>query len=211
MKRTLSLLLVMVVLSPKLSFSQLYIEPFAGYQRSQNSSNYNMLNTGVQVAFKLKVYEILGQVQRGWPQTFNGVDEAFTTNTFLPLSMPAQKTITTSAFTFAIGHRLKLFGKKTKNSFFLKLYTGLMSQNNVVKYQYDKTNYVILNPDKTIDRTGLFISGGFEYMRSLKNGRLFIDLNFSSPPIGSVKYPISYHLMSPVTLNVGYSIKISKK
>ena len=70
---------------------------------------------------------------------------------------------------------------------------------------------IILNPDKTINATGLFISGGFEYMRQIKNNRLFVDLNFSSPPGYNNKYPSSFNLMAPVTLNIGYSIKISKK
>jgi len=211
MKRTLSLLVVIVVLLPKLSFSQLYIEPFAGYQKNLNSPKNNLLNTGVQLAFKLKNYEFLFQIQKSWPQSINGVDSSYTTNTSLPISAPAYKTINTSAFTFAIGNRFKIAGRKTKNSYFIKFYTGIMSQNNAVKYDYDKANYIILNPDKTINVTGIFVSGGFEYMRQIKNNRLFVELNFSSPPSGNIKYPSSFNLMAPITLNVGYSIKISKK
>jgi len=211
MKRTLAITLILAILLPKRSFSQFYLEPFVGYQKNLNSPKNNMLNTGVQLALKLKKYEFLIQVQKSWPQSLSGVDSSFTTNTSLPLSAPAYKTINTSAFTFAIGNRLKVAGGKTKNSYFIKLYTGVMFQNNAVKYDYDKANYIILNPDKTINVTGLFVSGGFEYMRQIKSNRLFVELNFSSPPSGNIKYPSSFNLMAPVTINIGYSIKISKK
>ena len=51
-----------------------------------------------------------------------------------------------------------------------------------VSYEYDKDNFIILNPDQTIERLGLYLSAGVEYMRLLKNGRIFIRLTAATPP-----------------------------
>jgi hypothetical protein len=211
MKRTLPLLLIIIALFPKSSFCQIFIEPFAGYQTDMNNTKTKLLNTGLQLAIKIRKYEFLVQLQKNWPRSFNYVDSSYTTNTSLPLNAAAMKTIRTSSFSFAIGNRIKIAGKKTKNSFFLKVYTGIMYQKMGVSYQYDKTNYILLNPDKTEEKTGFFVSGGLEYMRQFSFGRLFFDLNFSSPPTGNFKYNESYNLMAPLSLSIGYSIKLSKR
>jgi hypothetical protein len=211
MKRTLPLLLIIITLFPKSSFSQIFIEPFAGYQTDMNNAKTKLLNTGLQFAIKMKKYEFLLQLQKNWPRSFNYVDSSYTTNTSLPLNAPAQKTIRPSSFSFAIGHRIKIAGRKSKNSLFVKIYSGLMYQKIAVGYQYDKTNYILLNPDKTEEKTGFFVSGGLEYMRQFSFGRLFFDLNFSSPPTGNFNYNESYNLMAPLSLSIGYSIKLSKR
>jgi hypothetical protein len=182
MKKTLLLLLIILALFPKSSFSQIYIEPFAGYQKDLNNHKDDLINSGVQIAFKKKNYELLFQIQKDWPQKLHSSDSSFSVNPGFPLYSPAEKEVSTYSWSLAMGNRFKIAGKKTKNSLFIKFYTGIMYQKTKVNYQYDKTDYVILNPDQTQNSIGPFISGGLEYMRQIGNGRLFFDLNFSSPP-----------------------------
>jgi hypothetical protein len=91
------------------------------------------------------------------------------------------------------------------------MYTGVMIQKTTVNYTYDKTNYIVLNPDQTRSFTGPFFSAGLEYMREIKGGRLFAELNFSTPPAVKQSYPSSFGPAAPASLNIGYSIKISKR
>src|SRR5664279_1995520 len=122
MRRTLPLLLIIIALFPASAFSQIFIEPFAGYQFDMNNTKTKLLNTGLQFAVKLNKYEFLVQLQKNWPRTFNYVDSSYTTNTSLPLNALAQKTMRPSSFSFAIGHRIKIAGKKSPNSLFVKVY-----------------------------------------------------------------------------------------
>jgi hypothetical protein len=174
MKNVFSLILILIVSVPEISLSQVYVEPFAGYQKDMNNQNGNFLNTGLQVALKLRRYELVLQVQKNWPNALQGVDSSFTLNAALPLYAPAEKEISISSFSVAIGNRFKVFGKNSGSCLFFKFYTGVMLQKALVVYAYDKNNYTILNPDQTEDAAGLFVSGGLEYMWQLKKSRLFL-------------------------------------
>ena len=213
MRKTLLLLLIITGLLPKISFTQIYIEPLAGYQLDLNNHNRNKLfNTGVQLAIRMKKYEFLMQFQKSWPQTSNYTDSSFTLNPNLPLYAPAAKTIRPSLYSLSVGNRIKLAGRKTNNSLFAKISLGIMYQRIAVAYHYDKINYIILNPDKAQHTAGPFVSAGLEYMYQIKRSRIFAELNFSSPPGGSSSgYPNSFNLVAPVSLNIGYSIQLSKK
>ena len=48
-----------------------------------------------------------------------------------------------------------------------------MYQKIKVNYQYDKSNYIVLNPDETEEQTGLYVSTGLEYMRQLQYRQVF--------------------------------------
>jgi hypothetical protein len=211
MRRTL-LLLLAIVLLPKLSLCQVFIEPFGGYQVDLNNHGKNkLINSGVQLALKKRRYEFLVQIQKSWTaKETHYSDSSFTTNPSLPLYAPAEKKLTISSFSLGIGNRIKVAGRKSNNSLFVKLYIGAMYQKIKVNYQYDKSNYIVLNPDETEEQTGVYVSMGLEYMRQLKTGRLFFDVNFSSPPSGHPSFP-AYKFVAPLSFNIGYSIQLSKK
>lgn len=211
MKVALLLAISFLVFLPKHSFSQIYIEPVAGYQKDLSNNRNYFLNTGLRAAFRFKNYELLLQTQKSWPQTLSYIDSSFTANPALPLSSPAEKKLHTSSHSFAIGNRFKVAGRNTKNSFSISMYTGVMFQKTTVNYTYDKANYIVLNPDQTQSIIGPFFSAGLEYMRQIKSGRLFAELNFSTPPAGKQSYPSSFGPAALVSLNIGYSIKISKR
>ena len=192
--------------------AQFYIEPIVGYQLDLNSNNkFKQLNTAVQFSFrKNRHYELTVLLQKTGFSKYVSGDSSFTLNPALPLYANAAKTIRPSSFSVAVGHRFTIVGGKTNNIFSFILYSGLNVQRFAVAYKYDKSNYTILNPDKTITLAGIYLSGGFEYMRKLKNGRFFTQLVVASPPARKIKYPSSFGLMAPLSLNAGYSIFIKK-
>lgn len=211
--RRLLLLLLPLALASKTSFSQVYLEPFAGYQNDINNKNFNLLNTGLQLTFKKgRRYELMVQVQKSWSFSNHSYDSSFTANPGLPLYAPAAKKLNPYTITAAIGNRIKLTGGRSNNSLFVKIYTGFTYQRIAVSYQYDKANYTILNPDQSVSEGGLYLSGGLEYMRQLKTGRLFCEVNISTPPLtGKLNYPYSFNLLAPLSFNIGYSIPLKKK
>jgi hypothetical protein len=192
--------------------AQVYIEPVAGYQLDMNHSGFRQINSAVQFSFKQSSrYEFILLVQKSWPLSLISYDSSFTANPSLPLFSLAQKTIQPGSFTLSLGHRWVVAGATGPNKFSLLLNTGVTLQRIKVRYQYDKSNYTILNPDQTQERFSVFVSGGVEYMRLLKTGRLFFQIIVSSPPAGkSFKYPSSFQLMAPISFNAGYSIPIKK-
>ncbi len=192
---------------------QTSVEPFLGWQKDLNGGKFKQLNTGVQFSFKESPgYEFILQLQRSWPLAIVSYDAAFTTNTALPIFTGAKKSIRPAANSVALGHRIVVAGKNTANVFFIIIYTGMRVQRIAVKYEYDNDNYTILNPDKTLTRAGIYLSGGAEYMRVFKNGRIFFQLTASTQSLQKkIKYPSSFNFLAPLSFNAGYSFNIKKK
>jgi hypothetical protein len=193
--------------------AQVYIEPAIGYKTDlNNKKGFKMFNTALQCSWKIsKQYEFVVQLQKGspFPSVFN--DPSFSLNPALPLYASAKKTIRPSDLSFALGHRIKVAGKKTGNALYAILYSGITSQKLTVDYSYDKNNYTILNPDQTQKRFSVFFSGGAEYVRTIKGNRFFIQLLFATGPLQTkVFYPSSFRFMVPLSFNAGYSVKIKK-
>lgn len=211
MRITLLLFCLMACCKP--ACCQVYIEPFAGYQKDLNNKNFQLLNTGIQLAYtRSRRYEMIFQLQKSWPTGGNSSDSAFTLNPNLPLYSAAVKQTRPWAITAAFGNRIKILGTHSKNSVNIKIFTGFVYQRVSVRYQYDKTNYIVLNPDKTLQAAGVFLSGGLEYMRQLPTGRLFGEINFSTPPAtGKLNYPYSFNLMAAFSVNIGYAILLKNK
>lgn len=213
MKRPI--LLLAYLLAAHISFAQWFAEPLVGFRQDMNNTDLHMFNAGVQLAWKTsRYYELLFLVQRSLPSAIKYQQAAFTSNTALPLSVNVQKTLSPSAFNVAIGNRFFMAGKHSANKLMAKVYAGYMSQVITAEYsEYDKTNYILLNPDKQLKVDGVFLAFGFEFIRSLGNNRVFAAIDFSTPPSGQkpADYPNSFRRMAPFTINLGYSIAISKK
>lgn len=195
--------------------AQFYIEPIFGFQQDVNTgSKFKQLSTALNINWRVGPkykYELYLQVQRGWPSSYKSTDASYTTNPALPIYAPANKTISPSALSFLIGHRIKLAGRKSNNSLFVNLSAGVSSQQVKVDYNYDKNNYTILNPDKTVKETGLCINGGLEYIRNLKTGRIFTQLLVGGFIHEEINYPNSFGFLAPLTFNIGYSLPFFKK
>lgn len=196
------------------SNAQTFLEPFTGYQRSLNNQpSFAQVNAGIQVAFKTSDrYELLVQLQKNLPLTLEGSDSAFTPNSSLPLFASAQKSIKPSGFSIVLGHRFKVTDHKKAGVLSILLQTGFTTQTIKVNYDYDKSNYTVLNPDRTLSKDGIFIGAGVEYMRTIKTGRLFAQLTVATEPLSrSTDYPSSFNFIAPLALNVGYSFLIKTK
>lgn len=192
--------------------AQVYIEPITGFQLDLNNQNkFKQINTAVQLTFhKNRHYELLVRFQKTWPLIYNSGDSAFSLNPALALYANAQKTIRSYCYSLTSGHRFTITGGKTNNIFSVVLYGGFTLQTFAIVYKYDKANYTILNPDKSIEKAGLFLSAGFEYMHKIKNGRFFTQLIIASPPLRKMKYPTSFGFVAPLCLNAGYSILLKE-
>ena len=193
--------------------AQFYIEPILGYQIDLNkNSKLKQINSAINICWKARPkYELILQVQRSWPSSYKSSDPSYTTNPALPVYAAANKSISPSALSLLIGHRIKLAGRSGNNSLFVNLAAGVSNQQIKVDYSYDKNNYTILNPDKSVNETGLYLSGGIEYMRNLKTGRIFTQLLFGGFIHEETDYPNSFYFLVPLSFNVGYSIPIFKK
>jgi len=194
--------------------AQFYLEPIAGYALDVNNSNgFKMFNTALQFAYKQNKHsEIFVRLQLCSPlSNHKSVDSSFTTDQSLPLYSPARKTIKPSMFTAAFGNRIRLNGSNKRYVISIMFFGGYSNQKIKVSYEYDRKNYTILNPDKTMEKDGFFLGGGFEYMRIIGNGRLLFQMNISSVPITeqTKNYPNSFHdFMTPIAFNLGYSIPL---
>jgi hypothetical protein len=211
MKKVLPLLIALGLFAGKVS-AQIYVEPVIGYQLDMNNNGFKLVSSAVQLALqKSRRYELIFLLQKSWPLAITSNDSAFTANSSLPVYTAAEKTILPGSFAVSIGHRFVLAGANGLNRFSLLVNTGLTAQKIKVRYRYDKSNYTILNPDQTQNRFSVFISGGVEYMRLLKSGRIFFQTVVSSPPAGKpIKYPSTFKFMAPLNFNIGYSILIKK-
>jgi len=200
--------LTLLGLATKYCAAQVYLSPVVGYQVDLTNSHFQQFNTGLQFSNKFNsIYELIFSVQNSNAIPYHSSDSAFSANPQVPLYNDAKKTIRPQLFSVQVGHRLTIAGRKTKNVFAIAFYTGVAAQKIKVSYDYDKTNYTVLNPDATQKRTGLFLSGGFEYTRILTNGRILLQLNYAAPTIGEkINYPSSFDFMAPLAFNVGYSI-----
>ena len=214
MQKLIKLLLLSFFIVSK-SNGQFFIEPIAGFQHDLNNKNFNLINTGVQFSFKKsRQYELIVLLHKSWGLPVKSVDAAYSANPAIPLMMNAAKIIKPAAVSIAIGHRITLAGKKSAHKLSALLFTGILFQRISVNYQYDKENYTILNPDRTLNRSGIYIAGGVEYMRQLKNARAFVQVIITTPPSGKESgYPASFKAMATLGINAGYSIplKTNKK
>jgi len=212
MRKILPLLWILYLYSENAS-AQIFIEPLIGYQFDVNNKlGLNQWNTGFQFVFKkAKHHEFLLQVQKSWPISSLSYDSSFTTNPALPIYAPAQKKISPGILSFILSERIRIIGTEKAGYLFLPLSMGISTQKITVDYNYDKTNYTILNPDETLKATVLVLGTGIEYLKPIKSGRLFVQVNVTAPISSKLSYPFSFRYIFPLSFNAGYSFQLNKK
>lgn len=192
--------------------SQVYLEPYAGFQVDLNSNKapFKQINTGLQCSFtRSSSYEFVMQGQLSAGLNYKSADSAFTNNINLPVYAPAAKKVTPYAISFALLNRITVAGKKKANTFYIVPGIGGTYQSIRVYYSHDKDNYTILNPDKTLSHAGIYLCLGATWIHALKNGRFFTSVNFCTPSLGAkAKYLSSFKFLAPAALNAGYSFNI---
>lgn len=212
MKQKISLAILLC--SFNVCCAQTYLEIFTGYQTDINSgkTHFNLINSGFQITVKKnRRYEIMLQLQKSWGIPGNSTDVAYTANPGFPLQSTAEKTITPSVASFLLGNKFVVTGKNFPGNISFVVYGGFSYQKLKVKYQYDKNNYTILNPDRTQEGTGLFFLTGIEYMKDVKNGRFFFQVLAGPPPtMKGTSSNISFNFIAPLSFNAGYSFILKK-
>lgn len=209
------LLLLLAAFTGAYCNAQLSLEPFVGYQHDLNNNDkgFNQYNTGLQLVWKVqKRYELLLLVQGSWPVSRTGTDSIFTTNPALPVALTTPNTYRPKSLYLAVGQRFRITNPNSANALFGLVNVGICYQKITVSHHYDKANYVILNPDNTVHRTGPYLSGGLCFMHMIGKGGIFAQAIISSPPAGGNKKEyFSYNFLAPLAFNIGYSIDLSKK
>jgi hypothetical protein len=127
-----------------------------------------------------------------------------------------QKSLRAHMFDLNAGARLPIHRHKGKNNFYTDvLLTAISHQNIQVRYaDYDQSNYEILNPDLSLQKTIISLSTGFVYKYALENNNsLLCMLHFQFIPFVSTAlhgYDLSYTFVSPLQLTIRYSFSYKK-
>jgi hypothetical protein len=203
------------------AYTQKQVEPFVGYRAYENGQTkddtrptLHQLNFGIQLLKTKKDYRENGfRLNIALPFANNSVyDSSYTLNPNLPLTAVAKKTVGVYSFSISFYQKYLLLKLKKKNEISMFVHSGLAFQKLKVSYDYDKKNYVILNPVKTINSFGILLGFGLRYSRTIKTNKIFIESVTDIPIITSRnKYPSPLKVIFPVGLNIGYSIAIKNK
>jgi len=198
---------------PVMAKAQWFIEPLTGYQQDlSNHGRFPLFDLGLQATLdRSRKYELIIRLQHGIGFSQHGIDSSFTSNPALPLYAAAHKTLLPSAGYLSFDQRFKFRTRRPGHQFSVLLLLGINTQKVTVNYQYDKANYTVLNPDVTEKMSRLCVGTGVEYMRVLKNSRMFVQLTLSSHPGGMSWVPSSFSPMAPLAINFGYSVPLKRK
>lgn len=193
--------------------AQIYIEPLAGYAIDvRNKPSFHLFNTGLSFSFPTQsFYEFSVGFSNSFGMTRKGSDSAFTTNLSLPAGIRAGKSLQPSGWSLFFNNRFQFYKYGNNNALNFIVLIGIAKQKIAVSYDYNKTDYTILNPETSIEELGLYTGYGFEYVKTFNRNRLIAQLNFSTPPIAGRQPEInSFKLMTPLSFNIGYSFQLSK-
>jgi hypothetical protein len=197
--------------------AQKYIEPIIGYQNNFLNINDTKKNGILNQAYiglsfsnkKREQYEYAFNLSSGIPITKKIVDSSFTLNIGLPLFSPAYKYTSFFSLSASFVQKYKFIDFSEKDKLIFLFGLGFTYQSIMINYEYDKINYVILNPDKSIRKFGLHTSFGIQYLHYLKKGRIFIQSEIESPIFTKkTKYYTNLKAILPLRYSLGYSIEI---
>lgn len=195
--------------------SQNSIEPYIGISSDQeNNYKFKQANIGLQlVVLDHKVYNMLFTFQGGLPvNKSTGIDKAYALNSELPLVADAYRETKVSSFSFGFMHRFKVATWQQKNSVSLFVSTNFLHQHIKTDYEYNKTEYTILNPHRNYKKNGFNLNFGVMYAYWLNNGhRLFAQGVVSTPATNKSSDDLhGYKSIAPIALHLGYAIKFKK-
>jgi hypothetical protein len=202
-----------VIICCQICKAQFYFEPLIGYQIDQSyngrDGKFNQFNSAISFIWQCDdKYGVGIQIQRTFPRQYHSIDSSFTANPAFPIYAPAYKTITVKFYSVSIAQHIYIFGWKNQSRINLIVNEGIMNVSMNVSYNYDKTNYTILNPDRTEIMNAAYFTPGVEYVRQLKYGKFFGQVSVTTVTNAKTGYPNSFKYYKPISLNIGYSIPI---
>lgn len=205
----------LLFLFPILSHSQNTIEPYVGLGFDlANKPSYSQVNIGLQYpVINHRVYQMLIRVQGGLPLNGqSGNDAAYTSDQSLPLNAAAAYKAKWYSAAFIIGNRFRLISWAEKNTISPFVNAGVIYQKIAVGYNnYNMEKYTVLNPHRSLKKTGLCIGGGIQYKRDIGNGAVFLQTEFLSPPIADSLHNYNYKLPVPFAISLGYVVEFKKR
>lgn len=155
-----------------------------------------------------KAGALIVKAEIGLPLVNKSHDMAYTAESGLPQEIAVQKNISSYYTSAMVGYRFYL-NRQAPNKFFIDLLPlGIGWQYFEVRYKnYDNTNYEVLNPDISVDKIGVFATGGAGY---LSNHFLF-QLHIQSPILTSrQEYKLSFESHANLQLTIGYRLNLPK-
>ncbi|HRN56853.1 MAG TPA: hypothetical protein PLL71_10395 [Agriterribacter sp.] len=206
---------VLLFLIPILSRSQNTIEPYIGYGIDPgNKALFSQVNAGLQYpVINRRVYQMLIRVQGGLPLSgTSGNDAAYTSDPSLPLHVTAAYKAKWYSAAFIIGNRFRLVSWAGKNTISPFVSAGVIYQRIAVgHYDYNMEKYTVLNPHRSLKKSGPCIGGGIQYKRDLGRGAAFLQTEFLSSPLVESRNNYNYKLPVPFAMNIGYVVEFNKK
>ncbi|HRO45636.1 hypothetical protein [Agriterribacter sp.] len=207
--------LALLFLFPFLSQAQNNVEPYIGYGIDVNNKQpLSQVNIGLQYpVINQRIYQMLIGVNGGLPlNKHTGNDVAYTSDLSLPLSTGTGYETKWYSCAVSLGHRFRLISWADKNIISPFVKAGLAYQNIAVRYDsYNMDKYTVLNPHRSLKKTGLFIAGGIQYKCELNKGYIFAQAEISSPPLVESLNNYTYELPGPFTINIGYVVEFKKR
>ncbi len=188
------------------------IEPYIGYAIDlNNKEHFGLSNLGIQYAMVDQPYYklFLGVSGSISIPSNRGVASAFSPNTNLALMQTAQRRTNASILSLSLVNRFRVAAWQ-KNVVSAVVGAGLALHKIKVRHSgYDKENYSILNPHRNYSQGGIFGLVGTQYDRSVRNGRLFVQVTACTSLL--TKWDEYYYQsLAPLSLNIGYGFDLTK-
>lgn len=206
---------ILLFLFPALAQAQNTLEPYIGHSIDvRNTPSQVQVNTGLQYpVINRRVYQMLIGINGGLPlYRRTGNDIAYTPDPSLPLSAAAGYETRWYSCAVSLVHRFRLISWADKNAISLFVKAGFAYQNISVRYDnYNKDKYTVLDPHRSLEKTGPFIGGGIQYKYALSKGSVFAQTEFSSPVLVKNLYNYNYKIPAPFAINIGYVAAFKKR
>lgn len=207
--------LTLLLFSPFMAKAQNTIEPYMGYSIDLgNERTLSQVNIGLQYpVITHRVYQMLIGVRGGFPlNKHSRNDAAYTSEPSLPLSVTIGYEAKWYSCAISLGHRFRLISWADKNTISSFVNAGVAYQSISVNHDgYNKDEYTVLNPHRSLKKAGVFIGGGIQYRRELGMGAIFLQPEVSSPPLVESLNNYNYKLPVPFAISIGYTVGFKKR
>jgi hypothetical protein len=206
---------ILLFLFPGLAQAQNTLEPYIGHSIDvRNIPSLDQVNAGLQYpVINRGIYQMLIRVSAGLPlDKRTGNDIAYTPDPTMPLSAATGYETRWYSGAVSLVHRFRLISWADKNAISLFVKAGFAYHSISVSYDsYNRDKYTVLDPHRSLKKTGPFIGGGIQYKYELTKGSVFAQTELASPALAKNLHNYNYKLPAPFAINIGYAVTFTKK
>jgi hypothetical protein len=206
---------VLLFLFPALAQAQNTLEPYIGHSIDvRNTPSLVQVNVGLQYpVIDRGIYQMLIGVNGGLPlDKRTGNDIAYTPDPSLPLSASTGYETRWYSCAVSLVHRFRLISWADKNAISLFVKAGFAYHSISVSYDnYNRDKYTVLDPHRSLKKTGPFAGGGIQYKYELNKGSVFVQTEFASPVLVKNLHNYNYKLPALFAINIGYVVAFKKR